>query len=197
VPGRTELERIADVTSLPFVDDRQACAVAYQGRVACFDIVRGTLNWSRDVSSLSGIVADARYMYVTDDSGAIHALDKATGAQKWTLADLTPIAVMIQQPSGFYVAEGSRFKTWSDVESEAKSKGLKVGISGFGSPDDVTIGYFNSKGFKFQAVPFATARPPLPTTVTIEGSEEASTAEIVPPMLPPDESTKVGQRGRL
>ena len=81
--------------------------------------------------------------------------NQIAGAQKWTLNDLAPIAVMIQQPSGFYVAEGSRFKTWSDVESEAKSKGLKVGISGFGSPDDVTIGYFNSKGFKFQPVPFA------------------------------------------
>ena len=81
--------------------------------------------------------------------------NQISGAQKWTLADLTPIAVMIQQPSGFYVAEGSRFKTWSDVETEAKSKGVKVGISGFGSPDDVTIGYFNSKGFKFQPVPFA------------------------------------------
>ena len=32
--------------------ERQVCAVAYQGRVACFDIMRGTLNWSRDVSSL-------------------------------------------------------------------------------------------------------------------------------------------------
>ena len=81
--------------------------------------------------------------------------NQISGAQKWTLNDLTPIAVMIQQPSGFYVAEGSHFKTWSDVEAEAKSKGLKVGISGFGSPDDVTIGYFNSKGLKLQAVPFA------------------------------------------
>ncbi len=81
--------------------------------------------------------------------------NQTSGAQKWTLADLTPIAVMIQQPSGFYVAEGSRFKTWSDVESEAKGKGVKVAISGFGSPDDVTIGFFNSKGLKLQPVPFA------------------------------------------
>ena len=28
------------------------CAVAYQGRIACFDILRGTLIWSRDFSSL-------------------------------------------------------------------------------------------------------------------------------------------------
>ncbi|HVE50033.1 MAG TPA: PQQ-binding-like beta-propeller repeat protein, partial [Casimicrobiaceae bacterium] len=56
--GATELERIADVTSIPVIEERQACAVAYQGRLACFEIVRGSLNWTRDVSSLSGIAAD-------------------------------------------------------------------------------------------------------------------------------------------
>jgi tripartite-type tricarboxylate transporter receptor subunit TctC len=81
--------------------------------------------------------------------------NQISGAQKWSLTDLTPVAVMIQQPSGFYVAENSRFKSWADVEKEAKTKGVKVAISGFGSPDDVTIGYFNAKGFKFQPVPFA------------------------------------------
>jgi outer membrane protein assembly factor BamB len=81
--GATELERIADVTSLPLIDATQACAVAYQGRIACFDLLRGTLNWSRDVSSLDGIAADSRYVYVTDDKGAIHALDKTTGASAW------------------------------------------------------------------------------------------------------------------
>ncbi len=53
--GATELERIADVTGLPLVDQQQVCAVAFQGRLACFDSARGTLNWSRDVSSLYGL----------------------------------------------------------------------------------------------------------------------------------------------
>jgi len=81
--GATELERIADVTSLPLIEEKQACAVAYQGRVACFEILRGTLNWSRDLSSLNGLIADARYLYLTDDRGAVHALDKTTGASAW------------------------------------------------------------------------------------------------------------------
>ncbi len=82
--GATELERIADVTSLPVVRERQVCAVAYQGRIACFELTRGTIEWSRDISSLTGIAADARYYYVTDDRGSIHALDHATGASVWT-----------------------------------------------------------------------------------------------------------------
>ena len=81
--GATELERIADITSLPLVDDRQVCAIAFQGRLACFDVLRGTLNWSRDLSSLTGIAADARNLYVTDDKGSVHALDKSSGASVW------------------------------------------------------------------------------------------------------------------
>ena len=81
--GATELERIADVTSLPVLDDRQVCAAAYQGRVACFDALRGTLTWSRDFGSLGGLALDNRYLYLTDDKGAVQGLDKATGASVW------------------------------------------------------------------------------------------------------------------
>ena len=87
--GATELERIADVTSLPFVDERQVCAVAYQGRVACFDIIRGDLLWSRDLSSLAGLAGDERNLYVTDDKGSVHALDKTSGASVWKQDALT------------------------------------------------------------------------------------------------------------
>ena len=81
--GATELERLADVTSLPVIDERQVCAAAYLGRVACFDALRGTLTWSRDFGSLGGLALDNRYLYLTDDKGAVQALDKATGASVW------------------------------------------------------------------------------------------------------------------
>ena len=45
------------------------------------------------MSSLDGIAVDDRYLYVTDDKGAVHALDKATGASAWKqdkLAQRTP-----------------------------------------------------------------------------------------------------------
>jgi len=81
--GATELERIADVTSVPVVDAKQVCAVAFQGRAACFELQRGTLLWSRDFSSLAGLEMDEEYLYLTDDKGAVQALDKATGASVW------------------------------------------------------------------------------------------------------------------
>lgn len=74
---------------------------------------------------------------------------------KWKLADMTPAAVMIQQPSAFMVAENSPLKTWKDVEAEAKKRPLKVGVTGFGSADDLHVIYFTAKGLKMQSVPFA------------------------------------------
>ena len=81
--GTTELERVADIISLPAVDDHQACAVAFQGRVACFDALRGTSIWARDMSSSAGMGADIRNFYVTDDKNAVAALDKTNGASIW------------------------------------------------------------------------------------------------------------------
>ena len=81
--GATELERIADVTSLPYVDEKEVCAAAYQGRIACFDLLRGTLLWTRDISSLAGITADASRLYTVDDKGTVVALDRTNGASIW------------------------------------------------------------------------------------------------------------------
>jgi hypothetical protein len=44
--GDNELERITDIAAAPVVvEGDQACAVAYQGRVACVDIGKGALAW--------------------------------------------------------------------------------------------------------------------------------------------------------
>ena len=75
-------------------------------------------------------------------------------ATKWKLQDIQPAAIMIQQPSAFFVAENSPLKTWKDVEAEAKKRPLKVGVTGFGSADDITVIYLANKGLKMQSVPF-------------------------------------------
>ena len=102
--GATELERIADVTSLPVIDGQQVCAVAYQGRVACFDITRGTLNWSRDVSSLYGLAGDGKNIYVTDDKGGVQAFDRSTGASVWKQDRLAERKIGGPQVVGEFVA---------------------------------------------------------------------------------------------
>ena len=81
--GSTELDRVADITSVPVISGRAICAVAFQGRVACFDLANGNLIWAREMSSAAGLAIDSRYLYVSDDKGAVHALDMASGASLW------------------------------------------------------------------------------------------------------------------
>ena len=81
--GATELERIADVAGLPIVDGNAICAAAFQGKVACFDIQSRNATWTRDVSSSRTLALDAKYLYLVDDNGAVHAMDKTSGASVW------------------------------------------------------------------------------------------------------------------
>ena len=81
--GTTELERVTDVIGLPVIDGREVCAVAYQGRIGCFDLAGGQTLWGRAMSSTSGLALDARYAYVSDDKGAVHALDRSSGTSLW------------------------------------------------------------------------------------------------------------------
>ena len=61
----------------------------------------GTWEFSFD---LEGLVVDARYLYVTDDKGAILALDKTTGASAWKQDKLAQRRPGGPQMIGDYVA---------------------------------------------------------------------------------------------
>ena len=81
--GATELERIADITSSPVISTRDVCAVAFQGRVACFDVSNGQPLWTREVSSFMGMTFDARYVFVSDEKSSMLALSRSTGSSLW------------------------------------------------------------------------------------------------------------------
>ncbi len=81
--GATELERIADVIGFPVLRDRSVCAVAYQGRAACFESVNGQSLWTRDVSSQAGLAVDSRYAFVSDDRSSVVGLAAETGSSLW------------------------------------------------------------------------------------------------------------------
>ena len=81
--GSTELERIADVAGLPVIDGASVCAGAFQGKVACFEITTRNVVWSRDISTARSLATDQKNLYVVDDTGAVLALDKRSGASVW------------------------------------------------------------------------------------------------------------------
>jgi outer membrane protein assembly factor BamB len=104
--GATELERVADVSSLPVTDGRDVCAAAYQGRVACFSTAKGELLWARDFSSVSGVTMDARTIYASDEKSAVVAFDRSNGASLWKQDKLFGRNVSAPVVVGRYIAVG-------------------------------------------------------------------------------------------
>lgn len=104
--GSTELERIADVAGLPVIDGATICAAAFQGKIACFDIASRNQLWSRDLSSALDLSSDAKNLYAVDDTGAVHALAKSSGAAVWVQDKLKYRRVTSPEVSGAYVLVG-------------------------------------------------------------------------------------------
>ncbi|MDW8468315.1 MAG: outer membrane protein assembly factor BamB [Burkholderiales bacterium] len=104
--GATELERVTDVVGEPAADGREVCAAAFQGRVACFDARNGHPLWARDMSTVTGVSLDARNAYVSDDKGAVHALERASGRSLWRQDRLAHRQLSLPLALGAEVAVG-------------------------------------------------------------------------------------------
>lgn len=104
--GVTEIERIADITSQPFIDGPLVYAVAYQGKIAAVDRVSGRVVWNRDISSLTGLNAEDGRIFVSHAAGSIYALDYSTGKTYWRQAALKNRQITAPLPMGSLVAVG-------------------------------------------------------------------------------------------
>jgi outer membrane protein assembly factor BamB len=104
--GVTEIERIADITSLPVVDGPLIYAVAYQGKIAAVDRASGRVVWNRDISSLSGLSTEDARIFVSHAIGSVYALDYSTGKTFWRQAALKNRNLTAPLPMGSLVAVG-------------------------------------------------------------------------------------------
>jgi outer membrane protein assembly factor BamB len=100
--GSSEVERASDVISQSAFNGRQLCAVAYQGRIACFNPQSGQVLWNKAMSSSTGVTLSNTSLYTSTVEGDVFAFDAATGQLLWKNEDLkyrqvtTPV-IMNQQ----------------------------------------------------------------------------------------------------
>ena len=105
------------------------------------------------IRKLLAAPADGRTMAVlTGDTYATLAYTNP----RFKLADMVPVAIMMKQPSMLFVPASSRFGKWQDMEREARAnpRSLRVAISGFGSPDYMTLQQLASRNIQFTPVPY-------------------------------------------
>ena len=81
--GDNELERVSDIAGAPLLLPDRVCAVSFQGRAACYETEKGGQIWGRPASSVGRLAADSRSVYLSEDAGAVLALDRDTGTSFW------------------------------------------------------------------------------------------------------------------
>lgn len=105
--GASELERVADVVGAPVITQSLLCAVAFQGRITCFDIAGGgeTL-WARDFSSASGMTVDISTAFAPDVNSVVHAFLLSGGSNIWRQDALRNRKLSAPASTGRVVAMG-------------------------------------------------------------------------------------------
>ncbi|ALM83741.1 outer membrane protein assembly factor BamB [Bordetella sp. N] len=87
--GGSDLERLTDVVGSPRLLGPLMCAVAYQGRVVCFDVSQGGRPiWTKDFSSTVGLAVDDHGVYTPDQNSLLYGFDVRSGQQLWKLDSL-------------------------------------------------------------------------------------------------------------
>jgi len=81
--GATELERVSDIGGTPAILEQDLCAVSYQGKVGCLDVNTGVARWTKPASSDVGVGVDQRFVFVSDEKGAVLAFNRDGGASVW------------------------------------------------------------------------------------------------------------------
>ena len=86
--GTNDVERLVDLTGSVSRQGEVVCARAYFASVGCVDTARGTLLWTKPAVGADGVGGDDRFVYGTEDSGAVIAWRRADGERAWQQADL-------------------------------------------------------------------------------------------------------------
>ena len=81
--GRSDIQRMVDISSDPVVYDNKVYVVSYQGRMMAFDVESGESVWEKDLSSYSGVAVTKAALYASDSSGVIWALNRNSGKELW------------------------------------------------------------------------------------------------------------------
>ena len=87
--GRSEIERLVDVDSVPVVKGDTIYVTGYQGGVAAVSLKDGDVLWREEkISSYSGLAANRRSLFLTDANSDVWQLDLRNGGDLWKQDEL-------------------------------------------------------------------------------------------------------------
>lgn len=148
--GRTELDRLVDISGEMQLADDVIYVASFQGRVAAVDLKSGRVLWARTMSSNAGIGIDRDNLYVTDDRSNVWALDRRDGGTLWKQDKLQARSVTAPAVIGNHVVVGdfAGYLHWMSREDGSFVARVRIDDKGIIAPPvavDDTL-YVSGKG---------------------------------------------------
>ena len=86
--GRSELQRMVDISGKMALEDDTLYVVTYQGRVAALAASTGRERWQRNMSSYTGVSATEDYVTLSDIDDVVWLLSAKDGTTLWKQEEL-------------------------------------------------------------------------------------------------------------
>lgn len=131
--GLTELSRLTDIDAEMKTIGTALFAVSYQGSIAGIDMRKGKTGWKRKLSSFTGIDANDKGLFVSDNSGQIWKLDPLTGDPAWKNKDLInrmPTAPVLNG-SEVIIADNTGYLHWYNTQTGKVTRRTKGDDKGY------------------------------------------------------------------
>ncbi|MEO6365864.1 MAG: outer membrane protein assembly factor BamB [Luteimonas sp.] len=104
--GRSELERISDVDGSPVLADTTLYASSYKKQTIAIDAPSGRPLWVKDSGGVGGVGVGTDRLAVSDLSGTVWGLDRATGSALWSQPILARRSLTAPAVQGEYAVVG-------------------------------------------------------------------------------------------
>lgn len=86
--GRSELQRMVDISGDMAIEDSTLYVVSYQGEIAALALSTGIPRWEKEMSSYSGVSANKKYLTVSDSDDVVYLLSINNGDTVWKQENL-------------------------------------------------------------------------------------------------------------
>ncbi|RPE81702.1 outer membrane protein assembly factor BamB [Vulcaniibacterium tengchongense] len=117
--GRTELDRMADIDGTPVLEGTTLYATSFKNATLAIDAPSGRPMWNSGQGGVGRLGVAADRLIVTDRTGTVYALDKATGSALWSQPALLNRKVSAPAVQGDYavVADYDGYVHWLKLEN--------------------------------------------------------------------------------
>ena len=118
--GRSELERLVDVTGELVLQGNALYAATFQGNIVRMDHQSGRPLWERPMSTHAPFAHDGNRLYLADSNGNVMALDQRTGNELWRqdrLSDRGGLTGVVVHNGHVVTGDSEGWLHWLDGET--------------------------------------------------------------------------------